>query len=188
MVECVMLAAPLRRTGVRLLDLLLPPRCAGCGGAVAEAGALCTDCWRAIEFLGPPCCPRCAFPFEFEMGDSALCAACLARPPVYDRARAVLRYDEGSRRMLLSFKHGDRTDLAPVFGRWLARAGAELLAEADLVVPVPLHWTRLWRRRYNQAALLAQRAAREVGRTYAPDILVRRKRTAPQKSGLAARA
>ncbi len=182
-----MLVAALRRTPVRLLDLLLPPRCAGCGTAVAESGALCTACWRAIEFLAPPACARCAYPFEFEVSGQTVCAACLARPPVYDRARAVLRYDDGCRQMLLSFKHGDRTDLAPVFGRWLARAGAELLAEADLVAPVPLHWTRLFRRRYNQAALLARCAARETGRTFAPDILVRRKRTAPQKSGMAAR-
>ena len=182
-----MLSASLRRAPLRLLDLVLPPRCAGCGSGVAESGALCSACWRAIEFLGPPCCPRCAYPFEFEMSQETLCAACLSRPPVYDRARAVLRYGDGSRGMLLAFKHADRTDLAPLFGRWLARAGSDLLAEADLVAPVPLHWTRLWSRRYNQAALLAQRVAAEAGRPFQPDLLIRRKRTPPQKSGFAAR-
>lgn len=182
-----MLSVSLRRMPVRLLDLVLPPRCAGCGASVAEAGALCPACWRAIEFLAPPCCPRCAYPFEFEVSEQTLCAACLARPPVYDRARAVVRYDDGSRGMLLAFKHADRTDLAPVFGRWLARAGSDLLATADLVAPVPLHWTRLWTRRYNQAALLAQRVAVEAGRPFRPDLLIRRKRTQPQKSGFAAR-
>lgn len=181
------LVSSLRRVPSRLLDLVLPPRCASCGAATAEAGALCPACWRAIEFLTPPCCPRCAYPFEFEVSEQTLCAACHARPPVYDRARAVLRYDAGSRPMLLAFKHADRTDLAPLLGRWLARAGKELLAEADLVAPVPLHWTRLWTRRYNQAALLAQRAAGEAGRPFCPDVLIRRKRTAPQKSGRAAR-
>ncbi len=187
MVASHMLSASLRRLPVSLLDLVLPPRCAGCGASVAEAGALCPACWRDIEFLTPPCCPRCAYPFEFEVSSETLCAACLARPPVYDRGRAVLRYDSGSRSMLLAFKHADRTDLAPLFGRWLARAGAELLAEADLIAPVPLHWTRLWTRRYNQAALLAQRVAAEAGRPFQPDVLIRRKRTAPQKSGRAAR-
>jgi ComF family protein len=187
MIAWAMPMASLRRAPARLLDLLLPPRCAACGGAVAEAGALCSGCWGAIEFLGPPACRRCAYPFEFEIEGQTLCAACSARPPVFDRARAVLRYDDGSRNMLLAFKHADRTDLAPLFGRWLARAGEELLADADLVAPVPLHWTRLWTRRYNQAALLAKLAAGEARRPFFPDVLVRRKRTAPQGAGRAAR-
>ena len=186
-----MIAATLRRAGTRLLDLVLPPRCAGCGTGLAEgaeAGTLCAGCWAAIEFLAPPLCRRCGYPFEIELGADELCPVCRTVPPVFDRARAVLRYDAGSRPLLLAFKHGDRTDLAPAFGRWLARAGAELLAEADLVTPVPLHWTRLFTRRYNQAALLAQAAARQAGRRFAPDLLVRRRRTAPQSAGRAARA
>jgi ComF family protein len=186
-----MIAATIRRAGGRLLDLVLPPRCVGCGAGLAEgaeAAALCADCWSAVEFLAPPLCGRCGYPFEFELGADALCLACRARPPVFDRARAVFRYDAGSRPMLLSFKHADRTDLAPAFGRWLARAGAELLAEADLVAPVPLHWTRLFARRYNQAALLAQFAAKLAGRPCRPDLLIRRRRTKPQSAGRAARA
>jgi ComF family protein len=183
-----MLAMPLRHLSTRLLDLLLPPRCAGCGSSVTEAATLCPDCWSAIEFLSSPACQRCAYPFEFEVTGATLCAACRASPPVFDRARAVLRYDEGSRDMLLAFKHADRTDLAPIFGRWLARAGAELLAEADLVTPVPLHWSRLFARRYNQAALLAKRAAIEANRLFLPDVLNRRRRTPPQHSSRAARA
>jgi predicted amidophosphoribosyltransferase len=188
MVASGAMLASLRRAPLRLLDLLLPPRCAGCGGGVAETGALCSNCWAAIEFLAPPACRRCAYPFEFDMPGQELCAACSTRPPVFDRARAVLRYDAGSRGMLLAFKHADRTDLAPLFGRWLARAGGELLAEADLVAPVPLHWTRLWARRYNQSAMLARWAAAEAGRPFLPDALVRRKRTPPQRAGRAARA
>ena len=186
-----MIAATLRRAGTRLLDLVLPPRCAGCGTGLAdgaEAGTLCAGCWAAIEFLAPPLCRRCGYPFEIELGADELCPVCRTVPPVFDRARAVLRYDAGSRPLLLAFKHGDRTDLAPAFGRWLARAGAELLAEADLVTPVPLHWTRLFTRRYNQAALLAQAAAGLAGRPFKPDLLVRRRRTAPQSAGRAARA
>ncbi len=182
-----MVFAPLRRASMHLLDLLLPPRCAGCGAGVGETASLCPDCWAAIEFLSPPACPRCGYPFEYEIEEATLCAACRAAPPVFDRARAVLRYDAGSRGMLLAFKHADRTDLAPAFGRWLARAGAELLAEADLVAPVPLHWTRLFARRYNQAALLARTLALEAKRPFLPDLLVRRRRTPPQHSGRAAR-
>ena len=186
-----MIFATLRRATGRLVDFVLPPRCVGCGaglGEGADLGALCSGCWSAVEFLAPPLCVRCGYPFEFELGGDAICPACRTSPPVFDRARAVMRYDAGSRRMLLSFKHADRTDLAPAFGRWLARAGAELLSEADIVAPVPLHWTRLFARRYNQAALLAQAAARQAGRPFGPDLLVRRRRTAPQSSGRAARA
>jgi ComF family protein len=188
-----MIEASLRRTTGRLLDLVLPRRCIACGkglAAGAQAGALCAGCWSAIDFLSPPLCERCGFPFEFELeaGAAALCVACRTAPPVFDRARAVMAYDAGSRAMLLAFKHADRTDLAPAFGRWLARAGGDLLAEADVVAPVPLHWTRLFARRYNQAALLAQAAARQAGRPFHPEILVRRRRTAPQSAGRAARA
>ena len=190
-VNSAMVSASLRRATGRLLDLVLPPRCVGCGQGLvggAEAGALCAGCWSAIAFLAPPFCRRCGYPFEVELGADELCPACRTAPPVFDRARAVFRYDAGSRALLLSFKHADRTDLAPAFGRWLARAGAELLAEADLVTPVPLHWTRLFARRYNQAGLLAQAAARQAGRPFRPDLLIRRRKTAPQSAGRAARA
>jgi ComF family protein len=182
-----MVRSALRLLASRALDVVLPPRCLACGEAVGEQGALCPDCWARIDFLGPPLCARCGYPFELDTEAGALCAACQARPPVFDRARAVLRYDAASRGMLLAFKHADRTDLAPYLGRWLARAGAEVLAEADIVAPVPLHWTRLFSRRYNQAALLAKAAAMEAGRPFLGDILIRRRRTKPQHSGLAAR-
>ena len=91
-----------------------------------------------------------------------------------------MAYDDASRELVLGFKHGDRTQAAPVFGRWMARAGAELLAEADLIAPVPLHWTRLFLRRFNQAALLAHEIGRAAGREVVPDLLVRRRRTASQ--------
>lgn len=188
MAGSALIGSALGRLANRALDVILPPRCLACGAGVGEQGTLCPDCWAAIDFLAPPLCARCGYPFEIETGGAELCAACLARPPVFDRARAVLRYDAASRAMLLAFKHADRTDLAPPFGRWLARAGAELLAEADLVAPVPLHWTRLFARRYNQAALLARTAAQETDRSFASDLLVRRRRTKPQRAGLAARA
>ena len=110
-----------------MLDLLLPPRCLACGAEVTEAGALCPACWQKVRFIAPPCCARCGLPFDYDpLGDGAdglLCGVCLARPPAFDRCRSVFAYDEGSRSLVLGFKHGDRTDRAPAFARWLARAG-----------------------------------------------------------------
>jgi ComF family protein len=172
-----------RRAGAGLLNTVLPPRCLKCGAAVDRAGALCAACWPALAFLAPPLCACCGYPFEFDLGPGALCGSCAAEPPEYQRARAVLRYDDASRDLVLRFKHGDRIDSAPAFGRWLARAGAELLAEADLIAPVPLHWWRLFRRRYNQAALLASALAGATGRPAVNDLLVR-KRATPSQGGL----
>ena len=131
-------------------------------------------------------------PFEFDPdphngpdshangSDGILCGACIRDRPPYERARAVMAYGDFSRRMVLAFKHGDRTDAAPAFGKWLARAGKVLTAEADLIVPVPLHWTRLFHRRYNQAALLVHALGRETGLKVVPDLLQRRRKTPPQ--------
>ncbi len=176
-----------RRAADAALGLLLPPRCLVCGGVVEGAGAVCADCWPGITFLGAPHCNACGYPFEFDSGPDALCAACAAKRPSWGRARAVIAYDEASRSPVLAFKHGDRIDAAPAFGSWLARAGAALLEGADILVPVPLHRTRLLSRRYNQAALLALAAGREGGIAVAPDLLVRTRRT-PSQGRLSASA
>jgi len=168
------------RTGRRLLDSLLPPLCLGCGEIVATPGALCAECWPRFFFIGEPHCPRCGTPFARDIGAAALCAACLKKPPRFRRARAALVYDQHSRRLILPLKHGDRTDLARACGRWMARAGAELLSEAELIAPVPLHWRRLFMRRYNQAVLLARVVAGETPGRLAPDLLRRRRWTGSQ--------
>ena len=174
------LPSALKRTGGALLDLVLPPRCIACGEEVEAANALCAPCWRKVTFLDEPCCACCGLPFAHELGAGALCGACAEAPPAYDRARSALRYDDGSRRLILAFKHGDRLHGAPAFGDWMRRVGAGLLADADLLMPVPLHWTRLVRRRYNQAALLAYVIHRGGGPKVAPDWLVRKRRTPSQ--------
>ena len=171
----------LRTSIARLLDSVLPPRCLKCGELVEAQGGLCPACWQGLSFLTPPACACCGQPFEFDQGAGALCAACLAAPPPFDRARAVFRYDAASRDLILAFKHADRTSSAPAFAAWLARAGAELLADTDLIVPVPLHWSRLFARRYNQSALLALALGRLTGKTVMPDLLIRRRAT--QKQG-----
>jgi ComF family protein len=174
------LSAALKRTGTALLDLVLPPRCIACGEEVDAVNALCVACWRKLTFLGEPCCACCGLPFAHDLGAGALCGACAEARPAYDRARSALRYDDGSRGLILAFKHGDRLHGAPAFGDWMRRAGAALLADADLLMPVPLHWTRLLSRRYNQAALLAYAVHRAGGPRVAPDWLIRRRRTPSQ--------
>ena len=154
--------AQLRRFGRAVVDGVLPPRCLACGATVGEVDALCGRCWAAITFFAPPWCAVCGAPFPHPMGDKAVCAECARRQPSWDRARSVMRYDRHSRRLALMLKHGDHTHLAGALGRWMHRAGGEVLDEAELLIPVPLHWTRLFTRRYNQAVLLAQ-AVRAAG-------------------------
>ena len=174
------LAPALRKSAAFLLDAILPPRCLKCGEIVADPGSLCAQCWPALRFLGAPCCACCGLPFEFDMGEGSLCGACSADRPLYDRARAALTYDDGSRDLILRFKHADRIDGAATFAGWMARAGAELVASADIIAPVPLHRWRLVRRRYNQAAILANAIGRLRGKLVIPDLLVRRKATESQ--------
>ena len=169
------------------VNLLLPRRCISCGTVVEGEGALCAACWPDIRFLSQPHCVACGFPFEFDHGDEALCAACHRELPPYQRARAVFRYDDASRQALLAFKHSDRTDVAPAFAGMMVQAGRELLADADLIVPVPLHRRRLLARRYNQSALLALALARITGVVAAPALLIRSRAT-PSQGGLGAKA
>ncbi len=159
------------------LDAVLPPLCLSCRAIVSAPGSLCPACWQAITFLAPPLCAACGLPFELEAGPGAICAACAGGAAPYRRARAVFRYDDSSKPLVLRFKHADRLEGAPAFARWMARAGAELVADADLVAPVPLHRWRLLARRYNQAALLAVALGREAGLASVPDLLLRRRPT-----------
>jgi ComF family protein len=167
------------RAGRALLDLLLPPHCAACGAPVDAPGLLCAECFRQTGFITEPFCIRCGVPFANAAlgGIEHLCPGCRSAPPVFQRARAALRYDAQGRRLILPFKHADRTELATVLAPHMARAGAALLREADLLVPVPLHRGRLFRRRYNQAALLAKAVGRIAGRPSVPDALRRLRAT-----------
>jgi ComF family protein len=155
--------------------VLLPPRCAICGAEVDRQGLLCADCFRQTGFISEPFCARCGVPFGSAAvgGPEQLCPACRAEPPVFGRARAALRYDAQGRRLILPFKHADRTELTAVLTPHMARAGARLLRDADVLVPVPLHRWRLLYRRYNQAALLAKALGRLAGRSCVVDALRR---------------
>jgi ComF family protein len=147
------------------LDFLFPPTCLSCRAAVAEADALCGECWRGMRFIERPFCDRLGTPFEHEMGEGVVSAKAVDDPPVFARARAVVCFEEGpARRLVHRLKYSDRMELARPMGRWMARAGREILAEADAVTAVPLHVTRLWRRQFNQAAALARVAAKVSGK------------------------
>lgn len=184
----VLFERPARRLLRAALDVVLPPRCIDCRSAVDRQGGLCPECWKKLSFIEGTVCAVCGYPVETESGGDALCGACARRRPPYARARAALRYDDASRDLILAFKNGDRTELAPTFGTWMSRCGADLLNRCDVVVPVPLHWRRLFRRRYNQSALLARSAAsarRNV--SVLPDAL-RRLNNDPSQAGRKAAA
>jgi len=159
---------------------VLPPTCVSCGEPVTVQGHLCVDCFRLTGFITEPCCARCGVPFASaaQGGPDRLCQSCRDAPPAFERARAALRYDGQSRKLLLPFKHADRTEIARTLVPQMARAGAMLLRQADVLVPVPLHRRRLFLRRYNQAAILARGLARVVRKPALPDALVRRRATA----------
>jgi ComF family protein len=177
------LTAPLRGAfGFALgsaLDLALPTLCPACRELVRGEG-LCASCWAKLSPIAPPYCERLGIPFAYDPGPGVLSMQAIADPPAYQRARAAVRYDEVARAMVHALKYGDRHDLAPIMGRWMVRAGRALLAEADALVPVPLHWRRLWARRFNQSALLALTIAQESGVAVAESALKRVKATAQQ--------
>jgi ComF family protein len=164
-----------------LADLLLPPVCIVCRTRVGGHGLICGACFAKIEFIAPPVCDRLGVPLPYSVGEGKqLSAAAIAKPPVYDRARAVARYSSNMRELIQSFKYRDRHEGLPLFGRWLARAGAELLAEADRIVPVPLFSSRLWSRRFNQSAMLAHEIGRVSGVAVDCSSLRRVRRTVSQ--------
>ena len=152
----------LRGVGRVVLDAALPPLCPACRRPVADDGGLCPGCWSQLSFITPPYCERLGIPFAYDPGPGVLSMQAIADPPAYQRARAAVRYDEIARTLVHALKYGDRLDLAPTLGRWMVQAGAPLLAEADALVPVPLHWRRLWWRRFNQSAALAEVVAARV--------------------------
>ena len=171
-----------RRLGARALDLVYPPVCLSCRRATAAHDALCPACWRQMRFIERPYCERLGTPFDVDLGQDGLVSPqAMADPPVFARARAAVAFHDGPARILVyRFKYYDRLEVATAMAGWMARAGAELLAEADVLAPAPLHWLRLAGRRYNQAAVLAQALSRATGVPTSAEALARVKATAPQ--------
>jgi len=153
------------------LDIILPPQ---------DPFSKSDQDWEDIQYLDEPCCDTCGFPFEYAVGKGALCAGCLARPPRYISARAAFIYNDASRDIILSFKHGGRTENLSRFAAQLRRAGRGFLSDADLIVPVPLHRTRRIKRRYNQSVLLGRALSRITNASFEPNSLRRIRATASQ--------
>jgi predicted amidophosphoribosyltransferase len=151
-----------KHTARLALDIALPTLCVACREPV-DGDGVCATCWAKLSFIAPPFCPRLGIPFIYDPGPGMLSMEAIADPSAYTRARAAVRYDDVARTLVHALKYQDRTDLAPAMGRWMARAGRELLADADVLVPVPLHWKRGWSRRYNQSGALARVIERQTG-------------------------
>jgi len=160
--------------------MLFPAVCPGCQTAVTRAGSVCPDCWVNLRFIERPYCEVLGLPFSYDLGKGFLSAQAIAEPPPFARLRAAVLYQELATRLVTALKYGDRTDLVPLMAGWMERAGAELLADADVIVPVPLHARRLWRRKFNQSAELSRAIARKSGVMFRPLALERIKATQTQ--------
>jgi ComF family protein len=174
-----------RSLASQVIDFALPPRCPGCGTIILEPHRFCLDCWKALELLGDPCCVCCGLPFAFEGQQASLCGACLAEPPVYDRLRAAVAYGPVARKVALKLKYAGRpgvaVTLAGLMDRHLAHLGPDVI-----LAPVPLHRWRIWRRGYNQAALIARSLQQRTGQEVRLDLL-RRVKATPSLRGLGRR-
>lgn len=169
---------------LKALDSVLPPRCPFTGEIVDSPGMISPEAWKTLSFVSAPYCDSCGFPFEFAIpksgGGSVQCAACLADPPEFKKARTCLYYDNYSRDFILSFKHGDQTQLVVAMVPWFRQAGADLWEGIEGIVPVPLHPWRLLRRRYNQAALIGAAVGKDRNIPFMPDALLRVRATQTQ--------
>jgi ComF family protein len=166
-------------------DLALPPQCLACDTPLAAHGSLCARCWSKLRLIEKPYCARLGIPFAYDLGSGALSAEAIADPPPFDRCRAVAAFDDIARTLIHGLKYRDRLELAAWMASWMRRAGGELVAEADVIVPVPLHTRRLWWRRYNQSVLLARTVAEASGKPLLTGTL-KRIRATEQQVGLTA--
>lgn len=162
-----------------VITAVYPPQCVSCGAATESDFGLCGACWRDTGFIGGLTCNHCGTPLPgTDRGEQVLCDDCLRIARPWSQGRAVFQYQGNGRKLVLSLKHGDRTDLARALGDWMANAARPLMQPDTVIVPVPLHWTRLLTRRYNQSALLAHRLGAVLKLPVCPDALIRRRRTA----------
>lgn len=171
---------PVRSTLLRFIDAILPPRCPATGALVGVQGTLSPEYWSQLHFIHKPVCACCGNPFPHDIKTDMLCGKCMTEPPLYDTARAAIAYDDASSALILRFKYADKTLLARSFAPWLLQASPDALVCADYLVPVPLHRWRLLKRRYNQAALLANALSTLSQKPHLPLALLRTRKTESQ--------
>lgn len=174
--------SPFRRGLAKISELLVPGTCIICDAAVEEQGGCCAKCWPQINFITEPRCPVMGIPFSVDLGAGILSAEAIANPPPFERLRAAVLYDELSRQLVSRFKYSDHPEYARWFARWMISAGKELLEDNPLIVPVPLHRSRLFSRRFNQSAEIARQIAKQmnVKQRYKPELLTRIRATKQQ--------
>ena len=164
-----------------LFDIFLPPRCLVCHDVVYKENGLCHKCFKNISFLSDQCCPVCGRNYTFPVEkEELICGKCLSDPPKLQGLRAVFAYDDYSKQLILPFKHADRTELTPFLSKLLYYRGQNMLANADCIIPVPLYWQRLMKRKYNQSALLATKLSKITGKRCFLNVLIRTKKTQSQ--------
>lgn len=165
----------------KVLTLLYPAQCALCRALVEPGGTLCGACWAETPFIDGLVCDACGVPLMGEDGGGrALCDDCIAAPRPWRRGRAALEYHGNARRLVLGLKHGDRQDLVAPSATWMVRAAREIVHPGMRIVPIPLHWYRLFRRRFNQSAALSRHIAHALDLIACPDALIRSRPTPPQ--------
>lgn len=174
------LAGALKSIAAWSLDAVMPPICPMCKGPINLHGGICADCWPKLHFIDTPLCDRMGLPFAYDPGDGVISARAAAKPPAWSRARGAVQFDSESRQLVHALKYRDRHDVAQLMARLMLRAGQDLLPDADILIPVPLYTFRLWRRRFNQSALLAQEIVRETGAELRIDLLRRDRPTRSQ--------
>lgn len=163
-----------------LLNFIFPPQCPICKTRVQNVHTLCNECFGHIRFISKPYCDKCGRPFEFQITEEYLCGTCLTKKQIFHKARAVFKYDDFSKRLILPFKHSDHIELTALLTNLLFQAGSDLFAEIDILIPVPLHRYRLMKRKYNQAALLAKSLSHRIKKPFATGVLLRVKHTQSQ--------
>jgi len=164
--------------GKIILNFLLPPHCPICHEKVIEPHAICGMCFSKLHFIGDNVCSVCGAPLPLK--GSKICGQCLQKKPAFNKAKSTLIYNETSKKLILPFKHSDHLELAPLIAKWMILCGKDLIQNRDIIMPVPLHKRRLFKRKYNQSAILSKIIAKQFCKDYQPSILQRIKNTPTQ--------
>lgn len=172
-----------KMAGRNALNFLLPPTCAACDKLIDQPPGLCPDCWQQLQPITKPYCARLGIPFKQDLGPNALSAQAIANPPIVNRVRAAVIYNDIARQLVTGLKYYDRPEQSAPIGQLMVQAGHELIDEADLIMPVPLHWRRQFSRRYNQSQLLARAISKKSGLPHDP-LILKRARSTKQQVGL----